>query len=101
MRERIAECINILGGFCGKRDVPSLRSEELRKRYGIEQADVMVLFGGSILCGGDVLAEAMKQHIAENLYHCGRSRAYNRDSEGEDACRISEDRDSRIAGGQR
>lgn len=71
MRERIAECINILGGFCGKRDVPALRSEELRKRYGIEQADVMVLFGGSILCGGDVLAEAMKQHIAKTYIIVG------------------------------
>lgn len=62
--EKIAKYINILGEFCGKRDVIELTSEQLSKVYGIEQADVMVLFGGSILCGGDVLAEAMKNRIA-------------------------------------
>lgn len=64
MKERIAECINTLGAFCGKRDVPFLTREELKNKYGIDQADVMVLFGGSILCGGDVLAEAMKAQVA-------------------------------------
>ena len=64
MRERIAECVNILGSFCGKRDIPLLTREELKNKYGIDQADVMVLFGGSILCGGDVLAEAMKAQAA-------------------------------------
>jgi len=34
----------VLGRFCGKRDIPSLRKEELKKKYGIDQADVMVLF---------------------------------------------------------
>ena len=27
----------------------------LLEKYGIEQADVMVLFGGSIIAGGDVI----------------------------------------------
>ena len=31
-----------------KRDVERLTSEQLQKKYGIAQADVMVLFGGSI-----------------------------------------------------
>ena len=43
-----AQNINILGKFCGKRDVERLTSEQLQKKYGIAQADVMVLFGGSI-----------------------------------------------------
>jgi len=42
-----------------------LTREQLRMVYGIEQADVMVLFGGSILCGGDVLAEVMKNGVAK------------------------------------
>lgn len=64
MKERVAECINILGEFCGKRDVPELTREQLKCKCGTEQADVMVLFGGSIMCGGDVLAKAMEQQVA-------------------------------------
>ena len=71
MNERIVEYINILGGFCGKRDVSQLSPEELKKTYGIDQADVMVLFGGSILCGGDVLAQAMQSHAAKKYVIAG------------------------------
>ena len=63
--ESIAKNINTLGHFCGKRDVAELTQEQLLKRYGISHADVFVLFGGSIICGGDVLAQAMKNHIAK------------------------------------
>ena len=66
-----AKNINILGQFCGKRDVAELTTEQLFKTYGITQADVKVLFGGSILCGGDVLAQAMKNHIAKKFVIVG------------------------------
>ena len=55
MNEKIAEAINILGFFCGKRDITELSTKCLKDKYGIEQVDVMVLFGGSILCGGNIL----------------------------------------------
>ncbi|HHD2718219.1 TPA: YdcF family protein [Clostridium perfringens] len=71
MKEKTAEYINVLGKFCGKRDIPSLRKEELKKKYDIDQADVMVLFGGSILCGGDLLAEAIKNNIAKKYVIVG------------------------------
>lgn len=61
----IAARINILGYFCGRRDVAKLTPEKLKEAYGIGQADIMVLFGGSILCGADVLAEAMRQKAAK------------------------------------
>lgn len=66
-----AQNINILGKFCGKRDVERLTSEQLQKKYGIAQADVMVLFGGSILAGGDILAEAIKEKIAKRYVIVG------------------------------
>ena len=69
--ERIAKNINTLGHFCGKRDVAELTQEQLLKKYGISQADVFVLFGGSIMCGGDVLAQAMKDHIAKKYVIVG------------------------------
>lgn len=67
----IAKNINILGAFCGKRDVSELTAEQLSKKYGFQQADVMVLFGGSIMCGGDVLAKAMQNHIAKRYVIVG------------------------------
>lgn len=71
MQNRIAECINTLGSFLGKRDVPDLTSDALKSKYGIERADIMVLFGGSIMCGGDVLAEAIKNKIAKKYIIVG------------------------------
>lgn len=71
MKDKIAESINILGRFCGKRDISALTSHELKEKYGLEQADVMVLFGGSILAGGEVLAEAMKNGIAKKYVIVG------------------------------
>jgi len=67
----IARCINILGEFCGRRDVAALTGSELAEKYGFRQADVMVLFGGSILCGGDVLAEAMLRRVAKKYIIVG------------------------------
>ncbi|MCH3971160.1 MAG: YdcF family protein [Oscillospiraceae bacterium] len=57
--------INTLGRFCGVRDVPVLSQHALYEKYGFPTADLMVLFGGSILCGGDVLAVAMKENVAK------------------------------------
>lgn len=69
--KRIAESINTLGAFCGKRDVDALTQERLFETYGFRQADVMVLFGGSILAGGDVLAEAMKNGVSKKYIIVG------------------------------
>ena len=69
--ENIAKKINLLGQFCGKRDVAVLTPEQLQQKYGIQQADVMVLFGGSILCGGNVLAQAIKDGIAKKYIIVG------------------------------
>lgn len=69
--KRVAENINILGKFCGKRDIAELTSAQLYHTYGITQADVMVLFGGSILAGGEVLAEAMKNQVAKTFIVVG------------------------------
>ena len=121
MNGRTAEYINTLGKFCGKRDVKLLDCGSLYQKYGIERADVMVLFGGSILAGGDVLADAIRNRIAStyiivggaghtterragrgdqeqdcvNLYHSLRRRPHDRDSSEDRACRISVDQDSR------
>lgn len=71
MNTEIANNINILGRFCGLRDINELSREKLLECYGIRQADVMVLFGGSILAGGDILAEAIKNDIAKKYIIVG------------------------------
>ena len=71
MKEQIAHYINVLGKFCGKRDLEVLTGDCLQRRFGICQADVMVLFGGSVLQGGDVLVHAMKERIAEKYVIVG------------------------------
>lgn len=71
MIEQVTKNINILGRFCGKRDVEALTASHLQERYGWRRAEVMVLFGGSIVSGGDVLAEAMKNGIAEKYVIVG------------------------------
>lgn len=55
----------------GKRDISSLTTDAIKCKYGIEQADLMVLFGGSIICGGDVFAEAIKNRIAQKYIIVG------------------------------
>ena len=67
----IGNNINILGYFCGLRDVGRLSADALQRKYGFAQADVMVLFGGSIIEGGDVLAKAMQEKIAKKYIIVG------------------------------
>ena len=67
----IASYINILGNFCGKRDIQSLTQLELQNKYGIDQVDAMVLFGGSIICGGDILADGIMNKIAKKYIIVG------------------------------
>lgn len=69
--QQIATDINTLAAFCGTRSLPQLTQAAMHAQYGIVQADVMVLFGGSILCGADVLAQAMRQGVAKKYIIVG------------------------------
>ncbi|MBP2620625.1 ElyC/SanA/YdcF family protein [Streptococcus panodentis] len=70
-KERIAANINLLGQFCGRRDLPELSQSALQDTYGFAQADVFVLFGGSVLAGGDVLAAAIRAEVARTYIIVG------------------------------
>ncbi|NEG90026.1 YdcF family protein [Bifidobacterium aerophilum] len=67
----IARDINVLADFCGPRDIARPDRDSLRAAFGIERADVMVLFGGSIVAGGDVLAEGMRAGVARRYMIVG------------------------------
>lgn len=63
--------INTIAGFCAPRDIAALTQAAVQAVIGTPQVDVMVLFGGSILAGGDVLAEAIKNKIAHTYVIVG------------------------------
>ena len=71
MNQQTIDAINTLGNFCGKRDIEELTSSTLTEKYNIPQADIFVLFGGSIICGGDVLAQAIQNKIAKHYIIVG------------------------------
>lgn len=51
MYKMIYRDVNILSQYCGPRDINKLNQEEVHNVIGRKQADVMVLFGGSIMPG--------------------------------------------------
>ena len=69
--QTIAENINTIADFCAPRDFLSLTQAAMQDAVSTPQVDAMVLFGGSILAGGDVLAEAIKNKIAHTYVIVG------------------------------
>lgn len=63
--------INTLSRFCAVRDVEALTGEALRRRFGFSKADLLVLFGGCVLAGADVLAGAVKEQVARRYMIVG------------------------------
>lgn len=67
----IADKLNILIKFLSLRDVPELTHDALKDRYGIKEADLLILFGGSIIHGCRLAAEAYSRGIAKKLMIVG------------------------------
>lgn len=62
----VGQSVNTLVRFCARRDVPELTPAALNG-----QADVAILFGGSILAGADVFAAAMRAGVARRCLIVG------------------------------
>ncbi len=69
--EKIAADLNLIGSFCGRRDIPELTPKAIKAFCGKPQAESMVLFGGSIIAGIDVLASAMQKKAAKTYIIAG------------------------------
>ncbi|MEI4353114.1 ElyC/SanA/YdcF family protein [Streptococcus suis] len=67
----LAQAVNQLVQFCGLRDLSSLTIQALQTEQGLEQVDVLAFFGGSILAGGDQLAEAIRNKLAKTYVIVG------------------------------
>lgn len=68
---RVVDSLNCLSAFCAPADLHDLTQEELKSKTGLDQADVMVLFGGSPLAGADRLARAMDEKLAQTYIIVG------------------------------
>jgi uncharacterized SAM-binding protein YcdF (DUF218 family) len=68
---KIADNLNTLSDFLGKRDIHTLSCSALEEKYQISQADLLILFGGSIAYGCDVVGKAVSNHIAKNFMIVG------------------------------
>ncbi|HFI0237381.1 TPA: ElyC/SanA/YdcF family protein [Streptococcus suis] len=68
---KLSQAINQLAQFCGPRDLSSLTKQALQAEQGLEQVDVLAFFGGSILAGGDQLAEAIRNKLAKTYVIVG------------------------------
>lgn len=64
-----ARDLNVLARFLGQRDLPRLSRDGVAAASA--QVDVAVLFGGSILAGGEVLADAMRADVARTYVIVG------------------------------
>lgn len=69
--QKYADAVNTLTQWLGKRDLPVLHKADLKASYGIEQVDVLILFGGSIPFGCDVAATAWQNGLARHLMVVG------------------------------
>ncbi|MFD1318338.1 ElyC/SanA/YdcF family protein [Loigolactobacillus zhaoyuanensis] len=67
----LAEQINSLGQFCGRRDITELSQTALRQAYNIDTVDVFAFFGGSIVAGVATLAAAIQAKIARHYVIVG------------------------------
>lgn len=68
---KIKDNINVLNAFLGKRDIYALSSDALEEKYKISQADLLILFGGSIPYGCDVVGKALLNNIAKHFMIVG------------------------------
>jgi len=69
--EQIADNLNTIGDYLAKRDIDLLTKKALIRKYDIEQADLLILFGGSIAYGCEIAGKAFREGIARKLMIVG------------------------------
>lgn len=70
-KKTLADNLNILCDWLALRDISSLTKEDLKAKYNIEKADLLILFGGSILEGCDQAAKAYIAGLSSHLMIVG------------------------------
>lgn len=68
---KTVEAINCLANYCALKNLSTLTSAQIQAKIGQKQVDLFVLFGGSILAGGDLLAQAIQDNLAKKYVIVG------------------------------
>ncbi len=61
---QLSDAVNLVSCYCGPRDMPSLSHGVLFDTAGWQRADVLIYFGGGLLCGADELAQGIRNNVA-------------------------------------
>lgn len=87
---KIADCLNTIGNYLAMRDLASLTDTELKNKYNIEKADLLILFGGVIPFGCDVAAQAYLNGVAHKIMVVGGQGHTTQSLRGKFASRYSQ-----------
>lgn len=63
--------LNSIGRFLAKRDFSQLTKESLKKNFGIEKVDVLILLGSAITYNIKVAVEAYENRLCNKILICG------------------------------
>lgn len=63
--------LNVLADYLCCREIERLHPEDLKKAIGVDQADVLILYGGSIAAGIDEFADAIRNNAAKRYVISG------------------------------
>lgn len=78
-----ADDLNNISSFLAKKDIDRLESRFLKKKFGIEQADLLILLGNSIIYSAELVAEAYQNKAVKKILiigGVGHSTQYLRDN---------------------
>ncbi|MEX2415521.1 MAG: ElyC/SanA/YdcF family protein [Paenibacillaceae bacterium] len=68
---RQANDLNQISAFLALRDIPQLTREELSSCYGIDQADLLLVLGSSVISTIEIAAKAIEAGLAKELMIIG------------------------------
>jgi uncharacterized SAM-binding protein YcdF (DUF218 family) len=71
MEEQQIEDINIIASFLAKRDINELNQKELRDKFNMDKADLLILLGNAMPYTAELTAKALKDGISKNIMVVG------------------------------
>lgn len=71
MEQQQIQDINTIASFLAERDINELNQKELRDKFNMDKADLLILLGNAMPYTAELAAKALKDEICENLMIVG------------------------------